>query len=227
MWNENDLFKMMKANCEIYGKEIKEIDSASETWAIKYFTDRLQYLLDYRAECGSKLFDVKSNGWSGIESIDFKKDVKLTAKQCVDIGNFLGCGNIYLDRYDKHPTIDYYNSKIIINYLETGYSLDGDYIFEPKYPNMAPEEISTAKCNETLECLKKSMEQSLTESINHLNEELKKHPIELSKIAPPESERSFACQCSKCGKTVNLKYSEMSTSIEDFVCKECLMGNQA
>lgn len=186
MWNENDLFKMLKANSDIYGEEIKEINSATEAWAIKYFTDSLQYLLDYRAECGSKLFDVKGNGWSGIESIDLKKDVKLTAKQCVDIGNFLGCGNIYLDRHDKHPRIDYYNSKKIINYLETGYSLDGKYIFEPKYPNMTPEEIYATECNDTLDCLKKSMQESLTGSINRLNEELKKHPIDLSSITPPK-----------------------------------------
>lgn len=186
MWQEESLFDMMKANSEIYGKEIKEINSASEVWAIKYFTDRLQYLLDYRAECGSDLFDVKGNGWSGIESIDFKKDVKLTAKQCVDIGNFLGCGNIFLDRYDKTPRIDYYNSKKIINYLETGYSLDGEYIFEPKYPNMTPEEICATKCNDTLECLKKTMQQSLAESINRFNEEFKENPIDYSQLKPPK-----------------------------------------
>lgn len=154
MWEENKLFDMLKANHDIYGKEIKEINSASEAWAIQYFTDRLQYLLDYRAECGSKLFDVKGNGWSGIESIDLKKDVKLTAKQCVDIGNFLGCGNVFLDRHDKKPRIDYYNSKKIINYLETGYSLDGEYIFEPKYPNMTQDEICAVKCKEAQEKLK-------------------------------------------------------------------------
>lgn len=184
MWEEKDLFKMLKANHDIYGKEIKEINSASEEWAINYFTRSLNYLLDYRAECGSKLFDVKGNGWSGIESITFKKDIKLTAKQCVDIGNFLGCGNIYLDRHDKHPRIDYYNSKKIIKYLEIGYSLDGDYIFEPKYPNMTAEEISAAKYTETIDCMKKSMQESLAEQINKLNEELKKNPIDLSKLPP-------------------------------------------
>ena len=134
------------------------------------------------------MFDVKVNGWSGIESIDFKKEIKLTAKQCVDIGNFLGCGNIYLDRHDKTPRIDYYNSKKIINYLETGYSLDGDYVFEPKYPNMSAEEICTAKCNESLDCLKKSMQDSLAESINRLNEKLKKNPIDLSSIMQPKQD---------------------------------------
>lgn len=148
MWEENRLFDMMKANHEIYGREIKEINSASEAWAIQYFTDKLQYLLDYRAKCGSILFDVKGNGWSGIESIELNKDVKLTAKQCVDIGNFLGCGNVCLDIYSKSPKIDYYNSKKIINYLETGYSLDREYVFEPKYPNMTSQEIWSAKCKE-------------------------------------------------------------------------------
>lgn len=186
MWEEKDLFKMMKANHEIYGKEIKEIDSASETWAIKYFTNSLQYLLDYRAECGSKLFDVKGNGWSGIESIEFKKDIKLTAKQCVDIGNFLGCGNIYLDRHNKTPRIDYYNSKKIINYLETGYSLDGEYIFEPKYPNMTAEEICAAKCKEAQECFKKSIQQNLIEENAYLNEQLKNNPIDFSQLNPPK-----------------------------------------
>lgn len=190
MWEEKDLFKMLKANHDIYGKEIKEINSASEEWAINYFTRSLNYLLDYRAECGSKLFDVKGNGWSGIESITFKKDIKLTAKQCVDIGNFLGCGNIYLDRHDKHPRIDYYNSKKIINYLETGYSLDGKYIFEPKYPNMTPEEIYAAECKENnpLECLKKQMLQELVEENNRLEEELKKNPIDLSNLTPPNKQ---------------------------------------
>lgn len=36
------------------------------------------------------------------------------------------------------------------------------------------------------------------------------------------SKMRLACQCNKCGKTANLKYAEMSTSIKDFVCKECL-----
>lgn len=182
MWEEKDLFRMMKANYNIYGKEIIEINSASEDWTIKYFTNALQYLLDYRAECNSKLFEIKGNGWSGIESINFKKDVKLTAKQCVDIGNFIGCGNIYLDIHNNEPRIDYYNSKKILIYLETGYLLDGEYIFEPKYPNMTPDEIYASKCNEAQEPMLKT----LIEANKQLKEKLKKHPIDFSMLKPPK-----------------------------------------
>lgn len=120
-WTGNDLLRMMQTNHEIFGKEILEIKDASDEWLIKYFKKALFGVLDSGAMAGCKLFNVEASRFGGIESITPKK-IELTKEQCAEIGNHLLTGIVMRDMYSGQPKINKWDSEIILNYIEKGYS---------------------------------------------------------------------------------------------------------
>ena len=125
-WAENDLLRMMQTNHKIFGKEILEIKDATDKWLIKYFKSALFRLLDYRAKASSELFIVEASQFGGIESITPKK-IDLTKAQCTEIGNYLLTGIVMQDMYSGQPEINKWDSEIILNYIEKGYSFFNQY----------------------------------------------------------------------------------------------------
>lgn len=125
-WTENDLLRMMQTNYKIFGKEILQIKDATDEWLIKYFKSALFGLLDYRAKAGCKLFDVEASRFGGIESITPKK-IDLTKEQCAEIGNHILTGIVMRDMYNGQPKINKWDSEIILNYIEKGYSFISQY----------------------------------------------------------------------------------------------------
>lgn len=125
-WTENDLLRMMQTNYKIFGKEILQIKDATDEWLIKYFKSALFGLLDYRAKASCKLFDVESSRFGGIESITPKK-IDLTKEQCAEIGNHLLTGIVMRDMHNGQPKINKWDSEIILNYIEKGYSFISQY----------------------------------------------------------------------------------------------------
>lgn len=123
-WEKSSLLKMMQANYRCYGKEILEIESASERWLCNYFWKRLCSLLDYREKTMSKLFTII--GGREIEDIVFKEKTPVNADQCVEIGNFLGRGVVMFDYYSGLPVINRWDSRIILDYIFNGGSLDDE-----------------------------------------------------------------------------------------------------
>ena len=125
-WTENDLLRMMQTNHKIFGKEILQIKDATDEWIIKYFKSALFGLLDYRAKASCKLFNVEASQFGGIESITPKK-IDLTKEQCAEIGNHLLTGIVMRDMYSGQPKINQWDSEIILNYIEKGYSFMSSY----------------------------------------------------------------------------------------------------
>lgn len=128
-WTENDLLKMMQINNEIFGKEILQIKDATDEWLVEYFKSALFRLLDYRAKISSKLFNVKASRFGGIESIT-PKNIELTKTQCAEIGNHLLRGVVMRDLHSGEPTINEWDSQIILNYIENGVSFMSQYKLE-------------------------------------------------------------------------------------------------
>ena len=125
-WTENDLLRMMQTNHKIFGKEILQIKDATDEWLVRYFKRALLGLLDYRAKASSKLFNVEASRFGGIESITPKK-VELTKEKCAEIGNHLLTGIVMRDMDSGKPTINRWDSEIILNYIEKGYSFMSAY----------------------------------------------------------------------------------------------------
>jgi hypothetical protein len=119
MWEEKDLFEMMKVNSQIYGEEITHIEGADDEFLTNYFKKRLLDLLDMDALIDSDFVDVKYERFGGVDKIKWKKGFKLTTKHCINIGNFLLLGGVVaLDRREKTPFVNYFMSKIIVFYIE-------------------------------------------------------------------------------------------------------------
>lgn len=125
-WTENDLLRMMQTNHKIFGKEILEIKDATDKWLVKYFKSALFGILDYRAKASCKLFNVEASRFGGIESIT-PKEIELTKEQCAEIGNHLLTGIVMRDMYSGQPKINQWDSEIILNYIEKGYSFMSSY----------------------------------------------------------------------------------------------------
>lgn len=125
-WTGNDLLIMMQTNHKIFGKEILEIKDATDEWLVKYFKSALFGLLDYRAKASCKLFNIDASRFGGIESITPKR-IELTKEQCAEIGNHLLTGIVMRDMYSGKTTINQWDSEIILNYIEKGYSFMSSY----------------------------------------------------------------------------------------------------
>lgn len=137
MWKKTDIFEMIKTNHKIFGEELLQIEKASEEWAINYFTKKLLSLLNTYAECESEIFQTLAEKFGGISNISYKDGFSLTAQQCAEIGNYLVSGNVYIDYYSMKPVVPYYNSKIILNYIENGVSLNANYkLVEVKFDDV-------------------------------------------------------------------------------------------
>ena len=125
-WTGNDLLRMMQTNHKIFGKEILQIKDATDEWIIKYFESVLLGLLHYRAKASCTLFNIEASRFGGIESITPKK-IELTKEQCAEIGNYLLKGVVMRDMYSGEPKINEWDSEIILNYIEKGYSFTTSY----------------------------------------------------------------------------------------------------
>ena len=120
MWKENELLEMMKANYEIFGKEILNIKKAKQEWLINYFEDKLYAMLDMW---------VAVNSYYAREELDChltahkRKDFNrfnLTPKQCIEIFSF-----IYPRYFRKGRAVrlNEWDSRIVLNYIESGYDM--------------------------------------------------------------------------------------------------------
>lgn len=121
MWLENELLKMMQANHEIFGDEILEIESAKDEWLIKYFEKKLYKMLEPFTLLSSKYSKTELDGWGRSYSKSNYKKFNLTATQCIRLFEF-----IYPNHYIKNDKVclNKWDSQIILNYIDKGYSLD-------------------------------------------------------------------------------------------------------
>ena len=69
---------------------------------------------------------VEASQFGGIESIT-PKEIELTKEQCAEIGNHLLTGIVMRDMYNGQPKINQWDSEIILNYIEKGYSFMSSY----------------------------------------------------------------------------------------------------
>ena len=130
-----DLLTMLKCSPEVYGKEIQEIESASDKYCIKYFEKVLAKLLDWYSTVNSKYFNVTTCGKGDIESIQLKDEgFGLTKEQCFEIHSYMNF-KVFEDRINNQYKLNHYDSIIILNYIQYNYKLS-DCAYEFKYnPN--------------------------------------------------------------------------------------------
>ena len=122
-WTETkeDFLKMMKANHEIFGDEILQINDAEEKWLINYFEKQLGRILHWEILGNSQYGFIDADGWgvkdSGLKSEGFG----LNILQCIKIFEYI-YGRVRTNRYgsvDLHWT----DSVVVLNYIKDGYEL--------------------------------------------------------------------------------------------------------
>ena len=125
-WEETkeDLLKLMQVNCNIFGDEILQIESAKEEWLINYFEKKLGEILDQMVLGGSPYGYIESDGWRGITDCGLKNEgFKLNIHQCIKIFYYIS-SKVYPKRYSKGVQLHWVDSTIVINYIKDGYPLD-------------------------------------------------------------------------------------------------------
>lgn len=120
-WSETKegLLKMMKANRDIFGGEILQINAAEEEWLINYFEKRLAMVLDGEIFGNSGYAEVRSNGWGLI----LKEDgFGLNIHQCIQIFYYIR-GRVAKREYVAELQLHWTDSVVVINYIKDGYVL--------------------------------------------------------------------------------------------------------
>lgn len=128
--NKTGLLKMMQVNHKMFGDEILEIESVSESYLIRYFERALVNMIrngsGWDIVVNSEYFNTTfSNGEP--ENISLRKEgFGLTIKQCVDIFDYI-YGRSYNNDYVKYRVLHWFDVKVVLNYIKYGYELSDCY----------------------------------------------------------------------------------------------------